>query len=455
MKNSVVFRLSIKFSAILTATVFIIILLFFMLLRQFSRQQEYKGFSRTSEIIVQALSTGNFKLLDRKLSELPFFVSYMIYDTESGEIFRQKNSIFGKLPETEGKPIRFSTKKTTGFEPISMIYMTTRYKFVGGQTFTVQIAQKTNGDAGHRFFREMFSLIAVATIPLLIISFFISRFFIRQTMLPVVKITKTAATISSTNLNQRLPETGKKDELDNLAKTFNRLFERLKADFDRERSFTSNVSHELKTPVAVILGQANLLRRWGKNDSEQLEKSLNTILQETHSINSIISNLLQLSRIESGKIIPVTEKVSIQKMFFRLKEEFKAINKEMTIQFEEKPLQEIYTDSELLHQVFVAIISNSNKFIKQNPLIELKCTQNENQTAIEILDNGPGFEENVLPHVFERFYRGDSSHNRSVGGSGLGLSIAQAIVKNLNGKIIASNGKNGGALITITLKNFA
>jgi len=455
MKNSVVFRLSIKFSAILTATVFIIILLFFMLLRQFSRQQEYKGFSRTSEIIVQALSTGNFKLLDRKLSELPFFVSYMIYDTESGEIFRQKNSIFGKLPETEGKPIRFSTKKTTGFEPISMIYMTTRYKFVGGQTFTVQIAQKTNGGAGHRFFREMFSLIAVATIPLLIISFFISRFFIRQTMLPVVKITKTAATISSTNLNQRLPETGKKDELDNLAKTFNRLFERLKADFDRERSFTSNVSHELKTPVAVILGQANLLRRWGKNDSEQLEKSLNTILQETHSINSIISNLLQLSRIESGKIIPVTEKVSIQKMFFRLKEEFKAINKEMTIQFEEKPLQEIYTDSELLHQVFVAIISNSNKFIKQNPLIELKCTQNENQTAIEILDNGPGFEENVLPHVFERFYRGDSSHNRSVGGSGLGLSIAQAIVKNLNGKIIASNGKNGGALITITLKNFA
>ena len=300
----------------------------------------------------------------------------------------------------------------------------------------------------------MFSLIAVATIPLLIISFFISRFFIRQTMHPVVKITKTAATISSTNLNQRLPETGKKDELDNLAKTFNSLFERLKADFDRERSFTSNVSHELKTPVAVILGQANLLRRWGKNDSEQLEKSLNTILQETHSMDSIISNLLQLSRIESGKIIPATEKVSIQKMFFRLKEEFKAINKDMTIQFEEKPLQEIYTDSELLHQVFVAIISNSNKFIKQNPLLELKCTQTENQTTIGLLDNGPGFEENVLPHVFERFYRGDSSHNRSAGGSGLGLSIAQAIIKSLNGKIIASNGKNGGALITITLKNF-
>ena len=83
----------------------------------------------------------------------------------------------------------------------------------------------------------------------------------------------------------------------------------------------------------------------------------------------------------------------------------------------------------------------------------IRCTQTKEHTLIEISDNGPGFEEKVLPHIFERFYRGDSSHNRAAGGSGLGLSIAQAVVKSLNGKLTAENGKNGGAVLKITLKN--
>ncbi len=104
-----------------------------------------------------------------------------------------------------------------------------------------------------------------------------------------------------------------------------------------------------------------------------------------------------------------------------------------------------------MHQVFVALISNSNKFIQENPVIELKCEQTQDFTKIEVSDNGPGFEEKILPHVFERFYRGDFSHNRAAGGSGLGLSIAKAIIHSLNGEITASNNKNGGALISITL----
>ncbi|MDD5790294.1 MAG: HAMP domain-containing sensor histidine kinase [Spirochaetia bacterium] len=452
MKNSVVFRLSVKFSAILTAAVTIIILLFLMLLRQFSIKQEYNAFSRTTNNIIRSISTGNFRSLDRKLSELPFFVFYIIYDSETGEIIRQKNTMLGKLPETNGRVVRYSTKKTGTYEPANLLYLTTRCTFPDGRVFTLQIAQKTNDNSARSFLRGPFYMIALATIPILIISFFLSRFVIRQTLQPVVKITKAAATISASSLDQRLPETGKKDELDNLAITFNSLFERLKSDFDRERSFTSNVSHELKTPIAVILGQANLLRRWGKDDSRQLEKSLNTIIQETHSMNSIISNLLQLSRLESGKIIPSMEETDLQKMFRRLKEEFQEIKPDLTLKFQDEPAK-IFTDTELLHQVFVAIISNSIKFIKEKPVIEISCTQTKEHTLIEISDNGPGFEEKVLPHVFERFYRGDSSHNRAAGGSGLGLSIAQAVVKSLNGKLTAENGKNGGAVLKITLKN--
>ncbi len=451
MKNSIVFKLSVKFAAILTIAFLVILFIFFATLRHSAIEQEYKRFSKSSEIIVRALISENPALLDKKLRELPFFTSYLIYNAKTGEILRQKNDFVGKLPETKGKPVHFFVKKTAEGENINILYITTNCRLKDGRTFTIQIAQKANNDPGNRFIYEILFFIGIAAIPVLVISFFLCQLFVKQTIRPVVQITNKAATISSTNLDQRLPETGQKDELDNLAQTFNSLFSRLKSDFDRERSFTSNVSHELKTPVAVILGQANLLRRWGKNDSVQLEKSLNTILQETHSMDSIISNLLQLSKLESGKIVPNCQEFDLTKLFSRLTEEFYSINKNLKIIYDENVSHTIFSDAELLHQVFVALISNSNKFIQENPVIELKCEQTQDFTKIEVSDNGPGFEEKILPHVFERFYRGDFSHNRAAGGSGLGLSIAKAIIHSLNGEITASNNKNGGALISITL----
>lgn len=453
MKNSIVFKLSVKFAAILTIAFLVILFIFFATLRHSAEQQEYKRFSKNGEMIARTLSSENPAFIDKKLKDIPFFISYLIYDSKTGEIFRQKNDFAGKLPDTKGKTVHFYTKKTPDRESLNILYLTTNCHLRDGRMFTIQIAQKANNDPGNKFIYEILFFIGIAAIPVLVISFFLCQLFVKQTIRPVVEITGKAATISSTNLDQRLPETGQKDELDNLAQTFNNLFARLKSDFDRERSFTSNVSHELKTPVAVILGQANLLRRWGKNDSAQLEKSLNTILQETHSMDSIISNLLQLSKLESGKIVPNCQNLELTKLFDRLNEEFKSINKNLKILYNEKESVTIFTDAELLHQVFVAIISNSNKFISENPVIELNCIQTQDFTKIEISDNGPGFEKDVLPHVFERFYRGDLSHNRSAGGSGLGLSIAKAIINSLNGEITAENNKNGGALISITLRS--
>ncbi|MGI5070140.1 HAMP domain-containing histidine kinase [Treponema pectinovorum] len=450
--NSVVFRLSVKFASVLALTVLSIIFIFFLILRFFNRKQELVGFMRNANMIERALVSEDIDFLDRKLSEIPFFISYVIYENSSGFILREKNNRLGILNETGGKPISLIARRQNSSEPLQIIYITKRCILSDGKIFIIQLAQNTNIQAGNRFILNMLSWLAISSIPVLLISFLISIYMTKSTLLPVVKITNAAASISSTNLDKRLPESGKNDELDNLAKTFNTLFSKLKTDFERERSFTSNVSHELKTPLAVILGQANLLRRWGKNDSEQLEKSLGIIIQETNSMQSIIKNLLQLGTLENKKIELNIKAIDINLFFKRLKEEFKSVNPNCVIKFSQDVLRQICTDEELLHQVFVCVISNSIKFVKENPKIHLRCIQDDKKNIFEIDDNGQGFNKEVLPHVFERFYRGDSSHNRAVGGSGLGLSIAQAIVEEaLNGKIECGNSANGGALVKITL----
>lgn len=453
MKNkSVVFKLSIKFSAILTAAVILIILIFFMLLRSFGHKQEIRAFKRTINSITHIIETGAPEQLDKRLSELPFFISYIIYDSHSQEIIRKKFEKTSILPLSPKRPRHLSGKSSYTTRDVNIVYMTADCNTPSGRKLTVQITTNDNNDPGNSFISQMLLLIAAAAVPILVISYLLSLYITKQTIKPVVEITKAAKSISSEKLDQRLPQTGKKDELDNLASTFNELFSKLKNDFDQERSFTSNVSHELKTPVAVILGQANLLRRWGKNDPAQLDKSLDTILQETRSMESIITNLLQLSRLETGKIEPHKEEVDLTAIFLRLEEEFHSVNPSIQFNFDKASENILITDSELLHQVFVAIISNSCKFKKADLSIELRCNKTDNSVTIEIEDNGPGFEENIIPHVFERFYRGDSSHNRAAGGSGLGLSISQAIVHSLNGTISASNSKNGGALLTICLR---
>ena len=136
------------------------------------------------------------------------------------------------------------------------------------------------------------------------------------------------------------------------------MFLRIKADFDRERQFSSDVSHELNTPLTVISGQANLLLRWGKDNPEQLEKSLVAIKNESKSMHAIIDNLLQISRLESGRITPQLSVISLGELFKRVAQEFYSVAPEVKIECEGDDV-ELSTDSEMLHQIITILVSNS------------------------------------------------------------------------------------------------
>ncbi|HAH61188.1 MAG TPA: hypothetical protein DCL73_03735 [Treponema sp.] len=295
-------------------------------------------------------------------------------------------------------------------------------------------------------------LMLILFFPLLLVSFRAALLITRRTLKPVKEMTGMAQKISSANLSQRLPVTGTGDELDTLASTFNDLFSRLKADFDRGRQFTSNVSHELKTPLAVILGHANLIRRWGKNDSAQLEKSIDALITESHSMEAIITNMLLLSRLEDGVEKLSMTAVPVKPLLNRLADDTRAWSPATVFAFDGVPdMTAVSAEEELLYEAFTIIVSNSIKFTPPPAHIAVEVRREGPLAVITFTDNGPGIEPEILPHVFERFYRGDPSHNRNAGGSGLGLAVAKVIMDVMHGGISAGNAPGYGAVLALTL----
>jgi len=444
MKKTLSFRLSIRFMTVVAAIVLLIATLFILTFRIFIRNKQNRLLYENAELICEEIENNNETYLE--LLPLDYFISYVIYEKASNKIMETNDPLLPKLDSTEGKTKKYFQKDFYSDGDLNLLYCT--HETSNG--FIIQTSIDIDNDASIEMVNLLPVIASIAFLPILLISFFLSLAISKRTLKPVKEITKTAQGISSSNLETLLPVSKNNDELDELAGTFNQLFENLKKDFDREVNFTSDVSHELKTPVAGILGQANLLKRWGKDDPKQLEESLDLILKEAHSMESIINNLLQISKLENGIVKPLITSVNLWSIFARLKNEFTALFPNVKIIFNDNIDVTMQTDMELLHQVLTAIISNSIKYGATE--VELTSIAVSDQIEIKVTDNGPGFSEEILPHIFERFYRGDKSHNREAGGAGLGLSISQTIIKVLGGSIHAQNcNKHQGAEVYIRI----
>src|SRR5574344_1689371 len=404
---------------------------------------------------------------------LPYYILFTVYAEDSDEVIETNDPFLPQLPLTGGRSERY---RRTGYfidGDLNILYCAKKYYAENGNTFTVQAALNMDRDTSEQLILRLPKMLLIIFAPLLLISFWVALLMTRRVLRPVGEMTSAARRISSANLDKQLPVTGRGDELDTLALTFNGMFARLKEEFDRERQFTANVSHELKTPLAVIFGQTSLLQRWGKNDPKQLDKSLAALMSESETMETIIANMLLLSRLESGAAKPNCARVDLAPLFARLEKDTHGWSPdtqfETVVNGETAPSARVavFADEELLYQVFTIIVSNSIKFSPHPAQIKItadKITNSLQQNSfcihISFTDNGPGIAPDVLPHVFERFYRGDKSHNRNAGGAGLGLSIAKEIITVMGGTIEASslesNGSEGnerkhGAVVTITM----
>ena len=452
-------RLSLRFMFLLTIAVILLTFLFLFFVRSLVHSSQTAELRKAEAEVYNAVKpvitsdNPERRIGGVPIYEIPYYLTYIVWDYETEDVIATNDPFLPLLEQTNGKAVHYFEKDFFFDGDLDIQYYALNHTFAG-RKIVVAVAMNMENNSSTILFSKLPLALLFLSIPILILSFFVSLFITKNTISPVVKITKAARSMTTQSLDNLLPLSGRGDEIDELSDTFNELFMRIKADFDRERQFSSDVSHELNTPLTVISGQTNLLLRWGKDDPAQLEKSLIAIKNESNSMHAIIQNLLQISRIESGRIKPLLSEVNLNDLFERVKQEFSAVAPEVKLECDSGDIK-LVSDNEMLHQILTVLVSNSVKFSKaanngeNQCVVSLKAWKQKDSIFIQEKDNGPGISKKDLPHVFERFYRADEAHTRTAGGSGLGLAIARTLCQSLGAEIKAGNTEPKGAVFTI------
>lgn len=225
-------------------------------------------------------------------------------------------------------------------------------------------------------------------------------------------------------------ETGN-TELQGIESAINNLIRRMRKSYLQQARFVSDASHELRTPISVIQGYANMLDRWGKDDESILDESINAIKSEADSMSKLVEQLLFLARGDNGRNQLVMENVDLVKMMTEIYEEYTMVDEKHKYRLNVKAEDDItaYGDYTMLKQTARILVDNAVKYTPDGEEIIVGAAAGEDGVPyFEVQDYGNGIAPEDLPKVFERFYRSDDARNRKTGGTGLGLSIAKWIV---------------------------
>lgn len=293
-------------------------------------------------------------------------------------------------------------------------------------------------------------LIALA----LLITMIIGTRTLKKMLKPVDDMIGTARSVSARDLHTRLNVVASHDELKELADTFNEMLERIQVSYELQNQFVSDASHELRTPIAVVQGYANLLRRWGKEDKEVLEEAVVAIINEAGNMQELVESLLFLARADKDTQTLEKTVFSLGEFVEEVLRDTRLITKDHQITGgtdEASRLAFIEADRGLIKQAMRIFIDNSIKHTSPGGTIKVQGLIRDGRLNLSVEDNGSGIPHEDLPYIFNRFYKCDKSRTRDTGGTGLGLSIAKWIVEKHQGSIKVDSEVNRGTLIIVSI----
>ncbi|NLY71285.1 MAG: HAMP domain-containing protein [Clostridiales bacterium] len=320
-------------------------------------------------------------------------------------------------------------------------------------------------------FKRILQILIIIQLIILISSIFSGARLVRRTLQPITDLAEVTHSLSSgrsfsvdememladkldkinaAKLDTRIPIEETQDELKGLAEAINGMLDRIYESYRSQIRFVSDASHELRTPISVIQGYANLLDRWGKDDEKTLQESIKAIKEESANMKGLIEQLLFLARGDSNTMTLQMEEFELSELAMEVFNETKMIDEghEYKSHFEQVT---IFADKALIKQAIRILIDNAIKYTESGGTIKLSVKEKDDNAVIEVQDEGIGIPAEEISLIFERFYRADHSRSRTTGGTGLGLSIAKWIVERHGGHLEALSRVGIGTKISIVI----
>lgn len=295
------------------------------------------------------------------------------------------------------------------------------------------------------------AILSLATLIGIVLIIFIGSKASRKLLWPIKTMTHTVKAITINDLDTRIDVSGSKDELKDLAKTFNDMMDRIQLSVEQQNQFVSDASHELRTPIAVIQGYADMLARWGKDDKEILEESISALQGEAENMKSLMEKLLFLARGDNDRQKIEKNSFKLSNLINDLIKETRIIDTNHLIVNDKNEDLEINADKKLIKEALRIFLDNSIKYTPSGGTISVNSYKKNDSAVISIEDTGIGISKDDLPYIFNRFYRADKSRTKASGGTGLGLAIAKWIIDTHNGKVKVWSKLEEGTTIRIEL----
>ncbi|GAX07738.1 two-component system sensor histidine kinase [Secundilactobacillus silagincola] len=372
-----------------------------------------------------------------------------VYNAQKKEIFNSRNSHVDNSRLSEKREMKM--EKTRSFDGLvgrAPIYSQSGHKLLG----YVQVA---NAMTEYKAARHRFSLILIVLVISVVFAASVFSYFLADLLLkPIIDLNKTMQAVrSDPQSDERVPETRRNDELSDLSELFNDMLDQMQRYIDQQQQFVGDVSHELRTPVAVIQGHIELLQRWGKDDPEVLNESLSAAMQETKRMQSLVTEMLDLTRAEQIQITMNHETSDIKEVVNQVFNDFKMIHPDFTFILDDDVKKHAYSQiyRNHLEQVLIILLDNAVKYSVKRKEIHLSLSSSGHVAQIAVQDFGEGLSEENRERVFNRFYRVDKARSRNKGGNGLGLSIAKRLVEAYHGKISIESALGYGSIFQIEL----